>query len=612
MMQFDASSCTNLDIASSREWLETNGLGGFASSTICGLNTRRYHGLLVAALQPPTSRYVLLSKMEETFVLNGRSFELSVNRYPGTIHPAGHLLLSCFRQDPFPTFTWQIEDIELHKTVFLVHGENTVVVRYLLRAQGAAARHQCSLHVRPLVAFRDFHQLTQQNDALNQWVEQQPGLARIQPYADLPPLFFAHDAESCEPGGSWYSRFQYSIEQERGLDFEEDLFQPFALHFDLARRIQATVIASTSPQDAASAPDLRNAEWDRRKRSSSPVADRFLVRRGSGKSVIAGYHWFADWGRDTMIALPGLFSGPAQRDAAREILLQFAAVLSQGMLPNRFPDQGETPEYNTVDATLWFFEAIRACLLASGDSEFVRRKLFPAMQEIMRWHFNGTRFGIRVTDDGLLQHGPQLTWMDARVDGQDVTPRAGKAVEVQALWYNALRIMADLDPASLYSEIARHAKESFARLFWNGTYLYDCLNPDGSPDSSLRPNQIFAVCLHYKVLDDAGKAAAVLAVVEKHLLTPFGLRTLSPEDPRYRGRYEGCAATRDASYHQGTVWPWLLGPFAAARGDQSLLKPLRDYRDGPGLGNLPEIFDGDEPYLPRGAIAQAWSSAALG
>ena len=581
-----------------QEWLETNGLGGYASSTTCGLNTRRYHGLLVASLRPPTARYVLLSKTEETFVLNGRHFELGTNRYPGVTHPTGYELQSSFRLDPFPVFTWQIEDIELHKSVFLVHGENTVVIRWLLRAQGAAARHQCTLHVRPLIAFRDFHQLTHENNALNPEVTQEPNRARIHPYPDLPPLYFAHDAEACEPSPDWYRRFQYSREQERGLDFEEDLFQPLALHFDLARRIQATIIASTEPRNAADAGDLRTAERDRRKLFASTQADRFLVQRGTGKSLIAGYHWFADWSRDTMIALPHLFTTPVQREAAKEILLQFASFASEGMLPNRFPDQGETPEYNTVDGTLWFFEAIRAIL----DRTFILQHLFPVMEDIIHWHLKGTRFDIHVTEDGLLHSGEQLTWMDARVNGIPVTPRAGKAVEIQALWYNALRIMADLDPQGPYLAIAEQAKASFEPQFWNGEYLDDVAG-----DHSLRPNQLLAISLEHKILDDPRKSKAILKVVEAHLLTPYGLRTLSPQDPRYKGRYEGGVAERDAAYHQGTVWPWLLGPYIAAGGDPKCVQALHEYRDGPGQGLTPEIFDGDPPHNPRGAIAQAWS-----
>ncbi len=621
MTLFDASSCRNLDTASQREWLETNGIGGFASSTICGLNTRRYHGLLVASLRPPGARYVLLSKTEETFVLNGRSFELGTNRYPGAIYPEGYLLQSSFRQDPFPVFTWQIEDIELHKSLFLVHGENTVVVRYLLRAQGAAARHHCTLHVRPLIAFREFHQLTHRNGALNQYVDSKPGLAQIQPYGDLPPLYFAHDAEACEPSPDWYRNVQYSAEQERGLDFEEDLFQPMALHFDLARRIQAAIVASTKPRDVADAADLRTAERDRRKLFATPQTDTFLVTRGTGKSIIAGYHWFDDWSRDTMVSLPGLLAGPGQRECARAILLQYAEAVQDGMLPNRFTEEGGKPEYNTVDATLWFFEAIRAVLLDHGDREFVRQRLFPVMEEIVKRHLNGTCYGIRAEDDGLLHSGEQLTWMDARVNGVPVTPRAGKAVEIQGLWYNALCIMADLEPAGPYAAIAAQAKESFLPLFWNESagHLHDVINPDGSPDSSLRPNQILTVALKYKIVNDPERVQAILGIVERNLLTPYGLRTLAPSDPRYRGRYQGGVESRDSSYHQGPVWPWLLRFFIAAYLDgggspehaHAWLQPLVDYRDGPGLGNVPELFDGDEPHLPRGAIAQAWSAAAL-
>ncbi len=369
MIRFDAEICHNLPDALGREWLETNGLGGFASSTIVGLNTRRYHGLLTAALQPPADRRVLLSKLEETLIVDGHRYELSSNQYPGTVHPAGYLLQSTFRLDPFPVFTWLVEDLELHKTVFMIHGENGVVVQYLLRAQGSAARRECGLELRPLVAFRDFHQTTHANSAINTRVDLSPGLATICPYPDLPALHFAHDAETVDAQGSWYYNFEYAEEQARGLDCHEDLYQPFTLSFDLSRRISATVIASTQKRSSDDAADLRITEVNRRKAlpGAEPfafAADQFVVERAGGKSIIAGYHWFGDWGRDTMIALPGLTLATGRPEIARAILVEFAKFVSEGMLPNRFPDRGEKPEYNTVDATLWYFEAVRALLEA--------------------------------------------------------------------------------------------------------------------------------------------------------------------------------------------------------------------------------------------------------
>jgi len=626
-MRLGPEVCQDLAAALEFEWLETDGLGGFASSTVIGLNTRRYHGLLVAALDPPAGRAVLLSKLEETLWVNGRAYELSANQYPGAVHPMGYRWQTSFRLDPFPVFTWQVDDVELHKSVFRVYGESTVVVQYVLRAQGQAARVPCRLQVRPLIAFRDFHSLTHQNHALNSDVTEVIGRVSIHPYPDMPVLNFFHDAETCTRSGDWYDRFQYAKEQERGLDFEEDLFQPFVLNFDLTGRVRATVIASLVSHDVSDAGSLRMGELARRKAAKSPHASRFVVKRGGGKSLIAGYHWFGDWGRDTMISLPGLLIGAGETNTAEAILREFAGAVSEGMLPNRFPDKGSTPEYNTVDATLWFFEAVRALHQATGEREAISSFL-PVMRAIIRHHRQGTRFGIRVESDGLLHSGVpgvQLTWMDARVNGREVTPRTGKPVEIQALWYNTLCIMADLDNSAEYAAMAAKAKESFAPLFWNrkAGYLNDVWSDDGTPDTSLRPNQIFAVGLPHKIFDRRAETLSVLNAVERELLTPYGLRTLSPRDPQYRGRCTGPPEERDAAYHQGTVWPWLMGAFVCAYLDvhrdsdaararaREWLQPLIAYRDGPGLGTLPEIFDGDPPHAPRGALAQAWSMAEV-
>jgi predicted glycogen debranching enzyme len=373
-------------------------------------------------------------------------------------------------------------------------------------------------------------------------------------------------------------------------------------------------------------------------RALARASDQFLVARGTGTSVVAGYPWFSDWGRDTMIALPGLTLATGRPEIAREILLEFSKHVSEGMLPNRFPDEGEDPEYNTVDATLWYFEAARAYVEATGDTSFLRESLYPVLTDIVAWHVRGTRYGIRVDSDGLLAsgaEGQQLTWMDARVEGRVITPRRGKPVEIQALWFNALKTMAafaeelgERDSEKVYAERAELCRSSFLRVFpdelESGRGLVDCV--DGSDasvrDRSIRPNQLFAVSLHHSMVPRP-LALRILAVVEEHLLTPFGLRTLSPRDPAYRGRYEGSPAARDEAYHQGTVWPWLLGPYVSAFlrthgcGPESLataravLEPLRSFVLGDGLGQIPEIFDGDAPQLPRGCVAQAWSVSEL-
>jgi predicted glycogen debranching enzyme len=646
MIEFTKEVCANLNEALRREWLETNGLGGFASSSIIGLNTRRYHGLLVAATRPPVGRLLLLSKLEETLVIDGRRFELSANQYPGgVVHPRGHEYLHGFRLDPFPVFTYEVEGVEVEKSVFMVQGENTTVVQYDVKTDGIA-HADVRLEVRPLTAFRDYHSTTHENNALNAEVNTDDSLLTIRPYEGLPALHFAHDAEGVDGAHWWNRNLEYVAERERGLDFREDLFSTFALKFDMNTRTRAAVVASTERRDVRDVERYRRAEVARRAsllarspsgeelvRSLTVAADRYVVARAEGKTVIAGYHWFSDWGRDTMIALPGLTLVTGQADVARSILLEFARHVDRGMLPNRFPDAGEAPEYNTVDATLWFFEAVRATLKYTNDYEFVRRELYGVLKEIVEWHERGTRYNIHVDVDGLLfagEAGVQLTWMDARVAGREVTPRTGKPVEIEALWYNALRVMEGLarefglrEDEQKYGSMAARARESFERQFWNeeAGCLYDVVNGD-ERDASIRPNQIIAASLTPSMLSEE-RARRVVEVVERELLTPYGLRSLAQGDPRYSGRYEGGPEARDAVYHQGAVWAWLLGPFITAyvrthgrsaeskRQATAWLAPLVGHLKDAGLGHVSEIFDGDAPHTPRGCVAQAWSVAEI-
>lgn len=647
MMAFGSEVCRNLEAAIQREWLETNGLGGFASSTLIGLNTRRYHGLLTAATTPPVGRLVLLSKLEETLILDGQRYELSANQYPGIIHPQGYQYLTHFQLAPFPMWTYTIADVELTKALFMIHGENSTAVHYTVRsAGGIMTPGRCALETRPLIAFRDYHSTTHRNDGLDPHVQVAPGLATVAPYARLPALHCAHDADAIDTTGYWYNNFEYAMEHERGLDFVEDLFSPFALRFDLSQRTQAAIIASTTLHDVGCVAAYRQAEIARRQTVLAPVrtaddfvrtlaaaADHYIVARGDQKTVIAGYHWFSDWGRDTMIALPGLTLVTGRAEVAHSILLAFARIVDQGMLPNRFPDAGGTPEYNTVDATLWFFEAVRALWQATRDDTCMRTHFYDVLTDIIAWHVRGTRYGIKVDADGLLaagEPGVQLTWMDARVGDWVVTPRHGKPVEIQALWYNALRIMEHLaqtcgDTAGQqhYGTMAARAHASFNGLFWNeaARCLYDVVN-GAERDGTIRPNQIFAVSLPYTMLSDA-RAHDVVAVVERDLLTPYGLRSLAPYDPQYRGRYEGGPTSRDSSYHQGAVWAWLMGPFLTAylkvhgatsqRHQQAVqwLSGFRTHIGDAGVGHISEIFDGDAPHAPRGCMAQAWSVAEL-
>jgi predicted glycogen debranching enzyme len=643
MIRFGQDLCGNLEAATRREWLETNGIGGFASSTLPGINTRRYHGLLVAATKPPVGRFVLLSKLEETLLIDGEPVDLSANQYSGVVHPHGFRYLKQFRLDPFPVFSFEVNGVQIEKTIFMVHGENTTVMQYEIKSTGNSKTVE--LELRPLIAFRDYHSLTHENGAIDGRVNTQPGLANISPYPGLPALYLAHDRATVENTGHWYRNFQYEVERERGLDYSEDLFNPCVLRFDLASLKRIAVIASTERRDASQASTYRQNEIVRRQKNvlRSPVedsfvksliaaADQYIVSRGEQKTIIAGYPWFSDWGRDTMIALPGLTLPTRRFEVARSILRTFAQYVDRGMLPNRFPDAGESPEYNTVDATLWFFEAIRSYLSYTRDLDFVR-DLYGILSDIIAWHVRGTRFGIKVDASGLLSSGEagvQLTWMDAKVGDWVVTPRRGNAVEIQALWYNALCIMEYLAQQfddevgrKRFGSMATLAKWSFNRLLWNekGGYLYDVVN-GGPPDASIRPNQIFAVSLPYTMLRPE-RANLVVETVQRHLLTPYGLRTLAPSDPQYRGRYTGDQGSRDGAYHQGTVWPWLMGPFitayikangggqAARQQADRWLASLKDHLADAGLGHVSEIFEGDYPHRPVGCIAQAWSVAEI-
>ena len=641
MLELDQESCRNLNVATSREWLETNGIGGFSSSTIIGLNTRRYHALLTAATKPPVGRLVLLSKLEETLVIDGRRHELSANQYPDVVHPQGFNYQTSFRLDPFPVFMYHVEGMTLEKSVFMVQGENTTVVQYVLLDEGENRPGDIRLEIRPLVAFRDYHGTTHENGALNPHIESENGTTTFRPYIDLAPLHLAHDMAEIDSNGFWYRNFQYAIEQERGLDFVEDLFSPCALTFDLSVRKKVSIIASTECRRASQADIYRNAEVERRRASHknatlvgslTTAANQFIVARERGKTVIAGYHWFADWGRDTMIALPGLTLANGRVDIAKGILAEFATHVDQGMLPNRFPDAGETPEYNTVDATLWFFEAVRSFLQHTNDYDFVRTDLYAVLKDIIDWHVKGTRYQIHVDEDGLLysgEPGVQLTWMDAKVGDWVVTPRHGKPVEIQALWYNALRIMEQLadkfDDATGQKEYAARAdkaRASFNNAFWNekAGCLYDVINGEAR-DASIRPNQVIAISLTNTMLSK-NRATNVLRVIERELLTPRGLRTLSPGDPKYIGRYEGGPQSRDGAYHQGTVWPWLMGSYITAyikisgkkagrRFAARWMDNFQEHLHEACLGQVSEIFDGEAPHTPRGCVAQAWSVAEL-
>jgi len=641
MISIDSEICTDLDRSSKLEWLETNGIGGFACSTVSGINTRRYHGLLTAAIRPPLGRITILSKFEEVLKIDGKSYEISANKYPDSIHPEGFMYLRSFRLDPFPVWTYKINDISVERKIFMVYGSNATVCQWSVDDKN---KSDVSLELKPMLSFVGYHSLQTESSGLDLVLESEKDWISVTPGNGLPQLFIGHNAQEIHRTGHWYRNFEYTLEQSRGYDFHEDLFQPFSLTFDFSD--QARVIASTEKHDIANIENLERAEVDRRAtlieianakddltKQLALAADKFIVSRGDGETIIAGYPWFSDWGRDTMISLSGLTLATNREGIAKNILSEFSNHISQGMIPNRFPDEGEEPEYNTVDATLWYFEAIRAYTEKTDDYNFVEDKLYEKLVEIIYWHQKGTRFNIRVEKDGLLyagEKGSQLTWMDAK-DGNEVfTPRIGKAVEIQALWYNALKIMEDLaerfgdqDGNYQYREMAAQAKKRFNKTFWNREQecLFDVVT-DEYNDASIRPNQIFAVSLKHSMLS-MFRAKKVVQNVEKELFTPLGLRSLSPGDQNYRSIYKGSPYERDSAYHQGTVWAWLMGAFITSvkrvypNGRKSkkyisdILKGFNAHLKTAGIGQISEIFDADEPHIPRGCFAQAWSVAEI-
>ena len=572
--------------AAALEWIETNGLGGWASSTVCGASTRRYHGMLVAATE--TGRRVLVAKLDE----RANGVDLSTNRFPGAIHPRGFEHIVSFERGVFPVWEYEADGVRLRKTVVAPRGENATIVLY----EVLAAPAPFELRLTPFFADRDYH-------ALRRRTAEPPG-----PYVsiDVPGARF-------ESAGDWWLNFVYDREEERGLDAIEDLWTPGSYVVTLnAGDVLPVVLATERRERDALA--MIAAERARREALGGELeraADQFLVR----DTIIAGYHWFTDWGRDAMISLPGLCLATGRFAEARAILARWAGAMSRGMIPNRFPDGAAEGEYNAVDATLWFFVAVWQYWQATGERVFV-----DALRETIAWFDRGTRYNIHVDDDGLLYAGAggvALTWMDAVVDGHVVTPRRGKPVEVNALWVNALRIVAEMDADDAMAQRAGRVADVFRRAFWNAD-AGCCFDVIG--DASLRPNQLFALSLPFPLFDGE-RAESILDVIDVKLLTPVGLRTLAPDDSRYRPQLIGPQRERDEAYHQGTVWPWLLGAYIdaivrvrGARGRdaaRTLLDNMRAHLAEAGVGTISECFDGDAPHAPRGCIAQAWSVAEV-
>ncbi|WP_404787882.1 amylo-alpha-1,6-glucosidase [Altericista sp. CCNU0014] len=653
-IEFGRDICGELSSAEAREWLVTNGIGGYASGTISGLLTRRYHGLLVAALNPPLGRTLLLAKLDETALYDERRYPLSANRWAsGLVEPQGYRQMERFYlEGTVPVWRFACADALLEKRVWMRQGSNTTYVQYAL----LRATQPLTLSLKALVNYRDYHGDTRA-DAWQMSVEPiEEGLC-MTAFPGAVPFYLLSNAERISPARDWYRGFDLAVERYRGLTDREDHFHAATFDTILTPGESLTLVASTDANASLNGTGALEAKHDRERlllglwNANRPpadgtapdwidrlvlAADCFIVDRTvaddpEGKTIVAGYHWFGDWGRDTAIALPGLTLATGRPEIARSILRTFARYVDRGMLPNRFPDTGEIPEYNTVDATLWYFEAIRAYYAATEDDDLLR-ELFPILADIIDWHRRGTRYNIHLdANDGLLyagESGVQLTWMDAKVGDWVVTPRIGKPVEVNVLWYNALRVMATFarrvgQPYGDYEAIANRTQTHFSR-FWNPALGYCCDVLDGpeGDDDSLRPNQLFAVILPKATSSPLLTAEQQRAIVEacgRKLLTSHGLRSLSPDSPQYQGHYGGNPLQRDGAYHQGTVWGWLLGPFVQAHlrvyrnptQALELLEPMANHLVACGVGSLSEIFDGDAPMMPRGCIAQAWTVAEV-
>ena len=665
MIEFGRDICNMLPSAETHEWLVTNGIGGFACGTISGLLTRRYHGLLIAALQPPLGRTLLFSKLDETATYYQRSYALFANRWADQyVDPRGYYHLERFHlEGAVPVWTFACADALLEKRIWMQLQANTTYIHYtLLRATAPL-----SLSLKALVNYRGYHNATQANN-WEMCINLAPDGLQIIAYNEATPFYLLSREAAAAARHDWYRKFYLQEEADRGLEATEDHLYAGIFQTTLSPGDSVTVVAGTQANpllDGAQAYAERRAyEQDLIKQGAKVfkikatpdeaklsaglqqlvlAADQFIVRRPAngteGYSIISGYPWFGDWGRDAMVALPGLTLTTGRAEVARQILTTFSNFVSEGMLPNRFPDTAPEPEYNTADATLWYFHAIYQYLHHTKDKSLIET-LYPILEDIIDWHREGTRYKILVDPkDGLLyagEPGHQLTWMDAKVGDWVVTPRIGKPVEINALWYNALQVMAIFSKqigksqavTKRYKEQARFVAENFQQRFWYeaGGYLCDVIDgPGGDPDFDgklydrrLRPNQIFAVSLPFKLLND-DQAKSVVDICTRYLLTPYGLRSLAPNQPSYTGHYSGGQYERDGAYHQGTVWPWLIGPFVQAhlrvyqnpQLAQSFLLPLMRHLAGACAGSINEIFDSDPPFTPRGCFAQAWSVAQV-
>ena len=630
-----------------QEWLLTNGTGSYSSGTFAGINTRRYHGLLVAATRPPLGRVNVLAGLGETLSIQGQGVKLYGWEFADVFHPQGFSYLKSVQTGSDLRMLYEVDDIQLEKSISLVPGKDVLQVRYRIRAE----QRPWSLELTPFVALRNFHSL-RSFFVDDQMVVQGQGrqISVHDRLADTPTLYLRLDGAEFAHGADWWYRFHYRGEAERGQDCFEDLFVPGAFVVTGSGDDELLLIASLAePKDIelvgwtaatsrqlVSVPAIGPADDPAVHRLIKATEAFIASRHGSDgqarSTILAGFHWFGDWGRDAFIALPGLLLFTGKYDQALEVFQTFAGALSEGMIPNCFSEYGSEPAYNSVDASLWFVHAADMYLQTSGDAKAWPDFFKPVICKILDAYASGTRFGIHADQNGLIVCGDdqtQITWMDTQYNGQCFTPRPGAAVEINALWHSVLkRIAARLkkdDPvrAKRYTELAKKVAKALCTMFWNDQdkCLYDYVW-QGKPNADIRPNQIFAVSLPHSPLNKK-QQKSVVQTVQRHLLTPFGLRTLSADNPKYRPHYTGDLFSRDSAYHQGTVWAWLIGPFVEAhlkvynfsskarKEARQMIQPLFEHLDQAGVGFISEVFDADPPYTPRGCIAQAWSVSEL-
>ena len=663
-ISFNQENLSRFEDAISKEWIITNSLGGYASSTVLNVNTRKYHGLLVAAFHPPGDRRVCLAKLDDEICIGSNIYPLGANEFQDGIFPQGHAFLKEFSVSPFPKYAYAVQDVEVQKTIFMPHEKNATIAVYNISNK---SDFDVKIRVYPLINCRHIHSVTDRWKTSLQFIQKQEseGVA-IRFSIPQPVLIIKTTSGQYHVTGKWLERIYYREESMREESCLDDWYQPGYYELDVkAKKNENFAIASVADKNEivarkilaetpATMYDIEALYEHEMKRRENLLAkfyemheiipmsdwlnwiilatDMFIVkgREDEQKSVIAGYHWFEVWGRDAFISLPGVVLVTGRFEDARKVFLTFQKYCKQGLIPNFIPDQVGQPAYNAVDASLWFVNAVLQYLKYTSDFKFVQEQLWETLEVVIDDYARGTVFDMHVDDDGLLSHGPQLTWMDAAVDGQPVTPRAGKAVEVQALWYNALKTMEllankfeDRSEAEKYAQMAEKTRNSFIEKFWNveKNYLFDVVSEYGR-DDSLRPNQIIALALDFTMLDHV-KNEKIVDIVHRELLTPYGLRTLARDDSKFIGVFAGDRRSRDRAYHNGTVWPWLLGPFTTAflktkgyaeyRREYALknfLLPLfTEQVSKAGLGTISEIFDGEPPHMPRGCIAQAWSIA---